>query len=273
MAGRRNEARGWRSLMFGASPEDARRLAVAGATLVPGALALLATYPATPLRTVAGLFFLLLLVPALQVVTGVFAGWRAATAVGGVTSALTLWQMTGPPPPLVGQPVQWPASFTTAGQQFRATLQPPARSQAGRTLRDGGQARLFVCRARGSTDDLDIRFDGRALAVAQRPTNSDCWLQLRIPPDALPAGATPATVIIQPKPQHFLTSDAERTVLIGGWTRPPSLGGRSGGAALLDGGAWRTDDLSPGIPDAQIGRYFVEVRVTEAGGRLVELWY
>lgn len=273
MAGGKGQVFDRRLLVSGADLAVARRLVVAGATLAPGALALLVTYPSTPLRTVAGLFFLLLLVPALQVVAGVFAGWRAAATMGGITSALTLWQMAGPPPRLVGQPVQWPASFTTASQQFRSTLQPPAWSRAVHALRGGGQARLFVCRGRGSTDDLDIRFDGRTLTVAQRPTNSDCWLQLSIPPDALPASTAPATVIIQPKPEYFQVPEADRTVLIGGWTRPLSLGGRSGGAALLDSGAWRTDDLSPGVPEVQFGRYFVEVRVTDAAGRLVELWY
>lgn len=249
-----------------------RALATLLAGAPPAVLALLLTASQAPGRTIAGVYFAVLLIPALQVLAGAFFGWPAALGTGALLAALTVWQVSGPPPPLEAEPVQWPFAFTAANQQVKVTLAPPPRSAIARVLAEGGDARLFLCSTKGSTEDWQISFDGRTLPVVARPSTSNCWLQLRVIAETLPPNGSPAEVIVQPR-GGALPPEAERSVLVGGWTQPAAQGGRSGGAAFFDGTRWRTDSLSPIVEQPQTGRYFVELRAFSAAGALEELWY
>src|SRR4051794_10714780 len=135
-------------------------LVTVGAGAAPAALALALTAGRAPLRTLAGLFFLAALVPALQLVAGAFFGWPAALATGIAVAALTLWQTFTPPRPMVVQPTQWPAGFTAPDQSYQSTLRPPPGARAAAALQGGGRATLGVCLARGTGEDLEVLFGG-----------------------------------------------------------------------------------------------------------------
>jgi hypothetical protein len=243
---------------------------------LPAILALLATAPHAPLRTLAGVYFAIAVVPALQLAAGAFFGWRAALALGAAVAALTVWQGAGPPRPLVIQPVQWPAGLASPDQQLQATLVPPARPRAARTLAAGGTATLVVCLERGTADDLDILVAGRAVPIVRRPAAPPCWLQFAVPPDLVPEGAAALTVTVRAAAHAHgaaFPEAGQRTTLVGGYTRLQGQGGRSGGGRFFDGARWRTDDLSPLAEGPQTGRYLVELRIVDTAGRFVEVWY
>lgn len=224
----------------------------------------------TPERAASGFYFSVLVLPALVWIAGVFWGRRAAVGTGLVLAVLSLANALSPPRPLLTQPVQWAVGFTAADQALRATLAPPPRSHVAEILAGGGSATLFVCRGRGTTDDLEILAGGDGLGVIARPTASFCWLQLQVPPERLAGGSLEVT--IRPRPGTGIRESGP-TVLVGGYTRPIGDGGRSGGAAFFDGASWRTDDLSPSEAGPQAGRYFVELRLADAAGRVQEIWY
>ena len=249
-----------------------RPLVVAAAPVLVAAAALLVTAPAAPLRTLTGLFFLVVLVPALQALAGAFAGWGGAIAVGLVAAALTVWQVALPPRPMEAQPVQWTTAFTAPDQEYRAAMQPPPKSRAAEALRRGGQALVGICLSRGAGGDLDVRLDGRPLTVLRPPAPSYCWLELDVPRGAVPDPPKPVEVSLRPK-AGTLPPSGERTNVIGGYTRPPERGGRSGGVVFFDGQRSRSDDLSPLDEGQQQGRLFVELRILDAAGRVVEVWY
>jgi hypothetical protein len=229
--------------------------------------------PGASARAGAGAYFLVVLVPAIQLVLWTTLGWRASLLAGGAVALLTLTQAILPPRPLVSQPGRWTAGFTAPEQALRATLAPPPRSVAGRLLASGGTATLFVCRDRGPADDLDVRLEGHPLTVVRaRPTEWSCWLQLAVPRDFLPSTPSAVEATLRPDRERW-TGGGQRTSLAGGYTRPPSQGGRSGGAAFFDGAAWITVDLSPVEPEAQTGRYYVELRIADHTGSVREVWY
>lgn len=224
----------------------------------------------TPERAVSGFYFSVVVLPALTCIAGAFWGRRAALGTGIVLAVLSLINALSPPRPMLTQPVQWVVGFTASNQALRATLAPPPRSRSAEIVGARGSATLFVCRGRGTTDDLEILAGGAGLRVIARPTASFCWLQLEVPPERL--GGGPLEVTIRPRPQYG-AGESGPTILVGGYTRPTGNGGRSGGAAFYDGATWRTDDLSPTAAGPQAGRYFVELRLADAAGRAQEIWY
>src|SRR5690349_3117769 len=74
---------------------------VAGLALLPAAVAVIAAAARAPLRASAGLYFLVVLVPGLQIIVATFLGWRAAAVSGALISALTVWQVVATPRALV----------------------------------------------------------------------------------------------------------------------------------------------------------------------------
>jgi hypothetical protein len=247
-------------------------LVLAGSGSVPAALALALTAGRAPARAAVGIYFLVALVPALQVLAGAFFGRPAALATGAAVAALTIWQVVGPPRALVVQPTQWPAGFTAPEQQYGAALFPPPAARAAEALARGGKAVLGVCLGRGNGDDLEVLVRGQRITASKRPAPSYCWLEFSVPAGALPQPPAPLDVLVRPL-DGALAPPAERSVLVGGYTRPRPSGGPSGGAQFFDGARWQTGDLSPLADGTQQGRLFVELRVFDAAGRFVEVWY
>ena len=234
---------------------------------------LLFAIPATPARALAGLYFALVLVPALQAALWAFWGWRASLALGVTVAALVLAQTALPPRPLVSQPARWSVSLTALDQALHSRLAPPPGSRAPEILAAGGAATLHVCRHQGDPEDLRIEAGGvRLTSVSARPSEWSCWLQLAVPSPLLPDPPAPLDVALTPDPVRWPAS-ASRPSLAGGYTRPPAAGGQSGGARFFDGQAWHSADLAPFEPGAQPGRYYVELRITDAAGRVREVWY
>jgi hypothetical protein len=229
--------------------------------------------PPPAARGPSGLYFLLVLVPALQLGVGTFLGWRASLVAGLAVAGLTGAQSLLPPRPAATQPVRWSVAFASPEQALVARLTPPPGSRAPSIVAAGGTATLHVCRHQGPVDDLLFDLQGAALAeVTARPTQWSCWLQLAVPAAILPTPAAPLEVTVRPDPRRW-DSGAPRPTLDGGHTRPPASGGRSSGARFFDGVSWQADDLSPTDPGPQTGRYYVELRVADAAGRVREVWY
>lgn len=234
---------------------------------------LLAGIPAAPTRALAGLYFALVLVPALQVALWAFFGWRASLALGVSFAALILAQTVSPPRPLDSQPARWSVNLTSADQELRSSLAPPQGSRAPKLLAAGGAATLHVCRHQGDPEDLRIELRGVPLTtVTARPSEWSCWLQLAVPPQLLPDPPAPLEVSLAPHPERWPAS-SPRPSLTGGYTRPAAAGGQSGGARFFDGQTWHSADLAPSEPGAQAGRYFVELRVSDRAGQVREVWY
>src|SRR5262245_33279993 len=181
------------------------RSAATGLVMVaPLALALIvviATWPAAPRRGVAALYFTLLFLPGFQAAAWAFWG-RAGALTVGVTLALLTWVLVVlPHRALETQPVQWAGGFSAADQVLRSSLHQPRPSHAAEILGAGGTARVFICIARGSTDDLEIQLNDEALQTVARPSAWSCWLELTVPPDHVPAPGRAAEVTIRPRPQ------------------------------------------------------------------------
>jgi hypothetical protein len=215
----------------------------------------------------AGAFFLLVLIPALQVALAAFFGWRAAVGLGLAAFGLSLRLIFGAPPPLEAQPVTWPAGFDSPDQRLRATLVRPPHSRAAELLSSGASARLFVCRTAGEIEADMLSIAGTTPQLLRAASSVDCWSQFLVTPSVITPATTTLDVSVQPP------SGQATAVLTGGYTRPRAQGGRSGGGAFFDGQRWRNDDLSPIAPGAQVGRYFVELRFVDAGGHVREVWY
>jgi hypothetical protein len=259
-----------------AATDLGRLVILVAAGVLPLLLVLWLTRSQAPLRSAAGIYFGLVLVPGLQLLLGAFFGPRVALAAGLLFATLTAWQVIGPARPVEMQPIHWYTGFGAPSQELRAGLAPPPSSQAQRLLTRGGAATLFVCLSKGSGDDLEVRFEGEPLSsILRRPTAGDCWLQLEVPADRLPPPGRAAEVRLRLREgsAEEVTGGNAEVVLIGGYTRPRTQGGRSGGAAFFDGSAWQADDLSPIEIGPQGGRYFVELRITDAGGQIREVWY
>ena len=149
---------------------------------------------------------------------------------------------------------------------------PPPAARAAEALQRGGKAVLGVCLGRGNGDDLEVLVQGHRFPPSKQPAPSSCWLEFAVPAGALPQPPGPLDVLVRPS-AGALSPAPERSVLVGGYTRPRTAGGQSGGAQFFDGARWQTDDLSPLAEGPQQGRLFVELRVFDAAGRFVEVWY
>jgi hypothetical protein len=234
---------------------------------------LLAGIPAAPTRALAGLYFAVVLVPALQAALWAFCGWKASLVLGAAVAALILGQTVLPPRSLVSQPARWSVSLTSADQVLHSRLVPPPGSRAPALLGARGAATLHVCRHQGDPEDLRIELGGaRLTAVTARPSEWSCWLQLAVPSRLLPDPPAPLDVTLRPDPDRWPAS-APRPSLAGGYTRPAAAGGQSGGGRFFDGQAWHGVDLAPFESGEQRGRYYVELRITDGGGRVREVWY
>ncbi len=219
-------ARLWAGRLVTALPVAVTRLARGVSWYRPGAAG------SVPGRTAAGIYFSLILLPALQVAGGAFWGRRGALAAGTALAGLTLAGMALPARPMAVQPVQWVAGFATPQQALRAVLAPPPGSRATRLLAAGGSATLYICLERGSTDDLEILLDGHPLPVVARPPPPPSGLPRGVaPPRVPPPGPrldTRRAVTGRPHPQRWSAADSGATTLIGGYTRPRASGGLSG---------------------------------------------
>jgi hypothetical protein len=250
-----------------------RPLALHGAVALSTVLLLLLPSPAGAARAAAGVYFAIVLVPAVQVLLWIFAGWRASLALGVSVALLTGYQTVAPPRALVSQPTQWRVTFGGPDEALRSRLNPPPVSRAAALLSAGGSATVNVCLHRGAADDLQISLGGAALTeIKARPGQWSCWLQLAVRPDQIPAPPAPLEIVVRPAGGRW-AAGGQPAILTGGYTRPATAGGQTGGAQFFDGGAWTGADLSPSDPDAQTGRYFVELRVADAGGVVREVWY
>jgi hypothetical protein len=224
-------------------------------------------------RAAAGLYFAVVLVPAIQVLLWIFGGWRASLAAGVAVALLTGWQAIAPPRTLVTQPTQWKVAFGEPDQALRSRLNPPPGARAAALLASGGSATISVCRTQGPADDLQVSLGGAVLTeVKAEPGRWSCWLQLAVRPEQIPSRPAPVEVVVRPNRQTW-ENGGPAAVLTGGYTRPEAEGGRSGGAQFFDGVAWTDADLSPSDPGVQAGRYFVELRIADAAGTVREVWY
>jgi hypothetical protein len=233
--------------------------------LLPSAAALALTSRAAPLRTSTGLFFTLTIVPVVQMLAASFFGWRPALGVGAAAAALIVWLCLGAPPEVTQQDPRWVAALPPSDYAARSSLAPPSRPRAARVLTAGGSAVLFVC-ALGESPELEVRLAGHPLSPVDVPLPGPCWRPFAVPPELV--RATNSTPL-----ESFVAARSSPVEVVGGYTKPREHGGQSDGAALIAGQQVRLDDLSPSTPGAQTGRYWVELRIFDASGRLVEIWY
>lgn len=232
-----------------------------------GALCALAvTAHAAPARTVAGGFVSVTVVPAAQILVGVFLGRRAAFGVGAAVTVLTILLVVGPPPRLALQETQWQLTMTGPQLVAQTILARPPRSSGIDAMPAGARAEIFVCLPVGDASDVEVRMNDVELRALPPTFPAQCWKQFSVPLDAI-AGA-PDTLEVSVAARH-----GAEVVLTGGYTRPRAEGGQSGGAVLLAAGGETRGDLSPTAPGNQVGRFFVELRVFGADGQLVEIWY
>ena len=229
--------------------------------LVPLAL----TAHVSPARAVAGAFMTLTVVPVMQAMAVAFWGRPAALAVGVLVAALTVALVVGPPPEVALPDTRWRVALDDPAIVAHVTLAPPVRSRATQVLTGGGTARLLVCLARGEGADVETKLNGVALRVSESP-GGDCWNRYDVPGSILTGSLSAAEVMLAGR----RPGAAE---LVGGYSRRRPSGGGPGGAALLVAGRVEKVDLSPTAPGVQSGRYFVELRIFDADGRLVEIWF
>ena len=234
--------------------------AVALSALVPLAV----TASAAPARATAGAFATLTVMPALQALVAAFFGTRAALAVGATVALLTMGLVLGPPPALAVPEIQWRAALGGSDVLAVSTLAAPRSSAAAEALRNGGRALLYVCLSRGGPDDVEVRLSEVPLAHEGVSSPGECWQTYAVPAATVKSEPLEATVKARPG------ASAE---LVGGFSRRRPGGEAPGGAALLIGGRRERIDLSPTTPGTQTGRFFVELRVFAAHGRLVEIWF
>ena len=194
---------------------------------------LLATVGVAPARTAAGAFVTLVVVPALQALAAAFFGRWAAVAVGGGVALLTLALVAGPPPEVHLPPSQ---RLVPLSAPLSARLAPPPAAAAQRVVAEGGRALLFVCLSRGDAADLTVTLADAQLREAPVPgAGAGCWKRFEVPGLILLGGTGPKEVTVAP----------------------------------LNGNAV---DLVAGYSPARGERLFLELRVFNRDGRLVEIW-
>ena len=234
---------------------------------------LLVRTPTFPVRTLFGVFFVVLFVPVASIAVAAAGGVRAAFAVSGVVLALTLAQALLPVRQADLTRSSWDVALDRSEVRARHRLALGQSAASARVLEQPGiTLYLYISAELPSGTALNVFWDGRLLGQLQgRPQISGgAWLWYRLPvPWSTVRNRTEWEIAVAPA-QSTEGSSSPRLGAVH-YFRPPGAGAHA--SALLDGQGQYIVDLDPATPGNQPGRWLIELRAHDPDNQVLAVWY
>ena len=234
---------------------------------------LLVRAPTFPVRTLFGIFFVVLFVPVASIAAAAAGGLRAAFAVSGVVLVLTLAQALLPVRQADLARPSWEVALDGPEVRARHRLAlGQSAASAGVLDKPGTTLYLYISAELPSGTALNVFWDGRLLGQLQgRPQISGgAWLWYRLPvPWSTVRNRTEWEVVVAPAQ----STEGNGSPRLGAahYFRPPGAGARA--SVLLGGQGQYVVDLDPDAPGNQPGRWLIELRAHGQDNQVLAVWY
>ena len=234
---------------------------------------LLVRTPTFPVRTLFGVFFVVLFVPIASIAAAAAGGMRAAFAVSGVVLLFTLAQALLPVRQADLVRPSWEVALD--GPEVRASHRlalGQSASKAGALEQPGTTLYLYISAELPSGTALNVFWDGRLLGQLQgRPqVSGGAWLWYRLPvPWSTVRNRKVWEVIVVP----VQSAEGNGSPRLGAvpYFRLPGTGAHA--STLLDGQDRYIVDVDPDTPGRQPGRWLIELRAHDQDNQVLAVWY
>ena len=234
---------------------------------------LLVRAPEFPVRTLFGIFFVVLFVPVASIAATTAGGLRAAFAVSGMMLALTLAQALLPVQPADLAWPEWSVALDRSEVRARHRLALGQGASSARVLEQPGIALyLYISAELPSGTALNVFWDGRLLGQLRgRPqVSGGAWLWYRLPvPGSIIRNQTTWEIIVAPAAST--TGNGSPRLGAVPYYRPPGAGMHA--SALLGEQDQYIVDLDPATPGSQQGRWLIELRAQDQDNQVLAVWY